>query len=431
MREQEVCGDNPVEGSGLGEQRSQPAPSADDEHARRDQRAFFRRIRAVAVSAVGLLALLVVKPASARPGTHPIVTSTWDARASSVVLGYHHGSFSGGGFNIVSYHANFSSTSGLLSAQFGLYYENYRNKDTTNTAHGMAASANAVFNVPVARRFENGLPLVAINPYIGAVPTVLIAGERNYITIPVVLGIGVPVTPSKYISIVPWFELSPGVNLDTVIKPYDLSNEKLENYYDAQTGKLRDITSDDVERIVRKSVELKTSFAAGFRGGLDLSLHASDYFDFNFKAAMSSVGGAFDGPRVLYLGGGISWRWDNIVPAVLPSDKRLLRESCDAVEERFVSCPNSSNWRKIEADPAQSGPSSINTPTNPAPTTPSQPASPAPAPSPAPAAPTPAPAGSAPAAPSSLDAVPPAAPSGTTTNVGAFEPTSQLWQTVQ
>ena len=38
---------------------------------------------------------------------------------------------------------------------------------------------------------------------------------------------------------------------------------------------------------------------------------------------------------MFYLGGGFIWRWDDIVPAVLPAEKRLLHESCDDVEARF------------------------------------------------------------------------------------------------
>ena len=110
-------------------------------------------------------ALMALAPeAAARPGTHPVVVSTWDARASSVVLGYRHGSFDGGGLNEVSYHANFSSTGGKLSSQFGLYYLNTSYDADEPTAHGLSGSATAVFNLPVARRFDNGLPLAA-NPW--------------------------------------------------------------------------------------------------------------------------------------------------------------------------------------------------------------------------------------------------------------------------
>ncbi len=363
-----------------------------------------RHIVSLSALFAALGSLLAATPALAKPGTHPIVVSTWDARASSVVLGYRHGSLEAGGFNQVGYHANFSSTGGLLSSQFGLFYQNYHDKETS-TAHGMAASATAVFNVPVARRFENGLPLAAIDLYLGAAPTALISGERNFITVPLVLGFGVPISPAKVISIVPWFELSPGVNLDTVIKPYEFTEEDVLKYYDPATMTIRDFTADDEAEVVSKSVTLETKVAVGARAGIDLSLHASDYFDFNANIALSSVGSAFSGPRVLYFGGGVTWRWDDIVPAVLPADKRLLNESCDDVEARFQTCPNSSKWRRVDADPATYGPlplqpgSATTLPSEATP--PLAPAPPPVAPAPPAAAPeaTPAPATPPPAAP--------------------------------
>src|ERR1051325_2938138 len=153
--------------------------------------------------------------ALARPGTHPIVVSTWDARASSVLLEYRHGFMKGGGFNDVAYSANFSSTSGRLSAEFGLHYQSFAPGQGEPTAHGLAGTATAVFELPITSRLDNGLPSVALGLYVGAAPTALISGSLNYITIPAVLGVGLPVTPTKAVTFTPWFELSPGVNLDT------------------------------------------------------------------------------------------------------------------------------------------------------------------------------------------------------------------------
>src|ERR1051325_5181783 len=94
--------------------------------------------------------------AFARPGTHPVVVGTWDARASSVVLEYRHGFMRGGGFNDVAYMANFSSTSGQLSAQFGLHYESFAPTHSDPTAHGLAGTATAVFALPLTSRLDNG-----------------------------------------------------------------------------------------------------------------------------------------------------------------------------------------------------------------------------------------------------------------------------------
>lgn len=358
-------------------------------------------VRAALVASALIGSVLGSREAWARPGTHPIVVHTWDARASSVVLEYERGLMDGGGMNVVSYHANFSSTGGRLSSQFGLYYLNF-SEASNPTAHGLAGSATAVFSLPVASRFDNGLPRAALGLYFGSAPTALISGERNYVTVPFVFGVGVPVSPARAVTITPWFELSPSVNLDTVIHPYDFTGDNPLDYYDPVTGTVK-LTSSDVERVLRESVDLEFGFRVGARGGLDIALHASDYFDFAVNASLSSVGTAFSGTRVVYLGGGFVWRWDNIVPAVLPAEKRLLTESCDDVEARFRSCPNSRNWRSPAEIQQQFGPtelkpapaSEVAPPSNAPPAAPS-----APAPSEAPAPVTPPPAqSSAPAAP--------------------------------
>lgn len=336
------------------------------------------------------------------------MVSTWDARASSVVLGYHHGSFSGGGLDVVSYHANFSSTSGKLSSQFGMYYLAL-SEPNASTSRGAAGSATAVFNLPVARRFDNGLPLAAIDFYVGSAPTALVSGERNYLTLPLVLGFGVPVTPVKALSIVPWFEFAPSFNLDTVIHPFEFTAQDASKYIDLSTGKIK-LTSDAVEQVVSKSVTLETSAAISARGGLDLSLHVSDYVDLTAGATLSSIGTAFSGTRVLYLGGGLIWRWDDIVPAVLPAEKRLSHEACEDVEARFRSCPASHKWKSPEelqqpVVPAASGPSAPMPASSTSPLLPAA-AAPSTAAAVAPATNAPAPSASAPA-PSSPPSVPP------------------------
>ncbi len=364
-----------------------------------------RVVRGFAAGSALLAGLAASGNAQARPGTHPLVVSTWDARASSVVLGYRHGMFSGGGLDVVSYHANFSSTTGTLSSQFGLYYLTL-SEPNAPTTHGAAGSATAIFNFPVARRFDNGLPLAAIDLYVGSAPTALVSGERNYLSIPLVLGFGVPVTPVKALSITPWFELAPSFNLDTVVHPFEFSAQDASQYIDPSSGKIK-LTSDAVERVVSESVTLDTSGAVGARGGLDFSVHISDYVDLSAGATLSSLGSAFSGTSVVYLGGGFIWRWDDIVPAVLPAEKRLLHESCEDVELRFRSCPAARGWRTPEQL------QQLNTPPAPPVAPPPQrvPAGPAPMPAaPASAASLPAAAESSPAQNAPAPLPPPAAP---------------------
>jgi hypothetical protein len=180
-------------------------------------------IRGAAVRCLlGAGILAFTSQAWALAGTHPIVVSSWDARASNVSLEYRHGFMKGGGFNDVAYNADFSSTTGTLSAQFGLHYVNFIAKEGDPTAHGLAATATALFHLPLTRRLDNGLPTVGLVFHVGSAPTTLVSGSLNYVTIPLVLGVGVPLSPSKIITFTPWFELSPSVNLDTEVKPYEL-----------------------------------------------------------------------------------------------------------------------------------------------------------------------------------------------------------------
>jgi hypothetical protein len=238
----------------------------------------------------------------------------------------------------------------------------------------------------------------------------LISGERNYLSIPFVIGVGVPVTPAKMITITPWFEMSPGVNLDTVIEDFTFENERPEDYINLATGEI-ELDQEDIERVLSESVELDLSFAIGARAGLDLALHVSDAVDLTARASLSTVGTAFSGTSVVYLGGGLVFRWDDVVPAVLPPEKRLLSESCDDIEARFRSCPNRQRWRSPEETETTPRPDSI------VPPTPMPPSAPADLPPVAPPPPAPPP-----SEPLPIDAAPPPAPPNTTPPPGASFP---------
>jgi hypothetical protein len=53
---------------------------------------------------------------------------------------------------------------------------------------------------------------------------------------------------------------------------------------------------------------------------------------------VGSLGSAFNGPFVVWLGARLVFRWDDVVPAVLPAEERLGREACSDVEERSLLC---------------------------------------------------------------------------------------------
>ena len=199
------------------------------------------------------------------------MVSTWDARASSVLLQYRHGFLSDGSLDAVNYNANFSSTSGKLSAQFGFHYQNLVEGDEA-TLHGLTGSGTAVFNLPLTRRFDNGLAMVALGLYVGSAPTILVSGSRNFLSVPFLFGVGVPVTPVKALSITPWFELSPGVNLDTVIKSFEFVPKIARLIDPSRAGEPHRRRG---ARIVTDAAS-ETSVTAGARAGLDLALHVSD-----------------------------------------------------------------------------------------------------------------------------------------------------------
>jgi hypothetical protein len=301
-----------------------------------------------------ILLVLLGHTAQALPGTHAPAISTFDTRASSVVLSYRHGFSNAGPFNTFSYNANFTNTTGKLSAQFGLHYVNFKPKVNDERAHGVAASGVALFVFPVSGRWDDGVPKAALSFYVGSVPTIFVSGERNYLTIPLTLGFGVPLSPHKAITFTPWFEVAPSINLDTIFKPADIT---------ASAGDVT-ITPDPtpsnpnnvkvtvnqsaLENAVKKGVTADFSFKVPVRAGLEAGIHLGPSTDFNLYTSLGSLGGGFSGSSVFSFGAGVVFRWDDIVPAVLPVERRLDREGCDAIEGRFRTCPKSRLWLSPE-----------------------------------------------------------------------------------
>lgn len=361
------------------------------------------------IGSLSAFVLLLGKPAEALPGTHAPAISTYDTRASSVVLAYRHGSSDEGPFNTFSYNANFSNTTGILSAQFGIHYVNFDAKANDSTAHGVGASGVALFVFPVAARWADGVPKAAIAFYIGSVPTVYVSGQRQYVTLPLVLGLGVPLSPHKAITLTPWFEASFSANLDTIFKSTDITVDP-----DAVTTKVNpdgtinvSLKDGAVEAAVKKGVSIDSGFVVPLRAGLEAAIHVSESVDFNLYSSFATLGGGFAGTSALTFGAGLGYRWDDIVPAVLPVERRLERENCDAVEARFRSCPSSGKWLTPEQRAKESKPA-LPTATPPVQPAPVQPAPIPPAVSPTPPA---APPAAAPTQPTPGAASPSAPPS--------------------
>ena len=278
------------------------------------------------------------------------------------MLAYRHGSSDAGPFNTYSYNANFTSTSGKLSAQFGIHYVNFASKQNDATAHGVGASGVALFVFPVAGRYDNGVPKAAISFDIGAVPTVYVSSQRNYLTLPLVLGLGVPLSPHKALTFTPWFELDPSANLDTIFRLANINvgPDAVTVTPNPATGSVDvKLNQGAVEAAVKKGVTVDYGFSVPMRAGLEAGIHLGESADFNLYTSIATLRGGFSGASVFSLGAGLVFRWDDIVPAVLPPERRLERESCDAVEARFRSCPNSRQWISPEQRARQSPSSAL------------------------------------------------------------------------
>src|SRR5690606_14523564 len=119
--------------------------------------------------------------------------------------------------------ANFTATSGNFSAQFGAHYLQLELQPDALMMHGAAASGVALFSIPVSRRHDNGVPLAALDFYFGAVPTAAVSGPENFMSLPANLGLGVSLSPAGWLTVTPWFEASPSVDLDTRVSDLDFT----------------------------------------------------------------------------------------------------------------------------------------------------------------------------------------------------------------
>jgi hypothetical protein len=257
------------------------------------------------LSLLGLLAGGSISSAAlARPNTHAPAISTWDGRASSVVLGIGHSLGGAGDFTRLSYSANFSSTSGVLSAQFGVHYLTYRDHDDSVLARGVSAGGVALFNFPLAERFANGVPRTSFDFYVGGVPTALFSGQLNFISVPLVLGVGLPVSPTAWLSIEPWAELSPGLDFDTRIQEVSTSAA-------VQAAMDGTLTRSEVEDLVDEGLKITEETSVGKRAGVSLTAHLGERADLSVNLAL---GAGHSGSASL--GAAFVVRWDELVPGV-------------------------------------------------------------------------------------------------------------------
>jgi hypothetical protein len=274
--------------------------------------------------------------AEARPNTHAPAISTWDPRASSVVFGLGRSMSGDGSFTFTSYNANFSSTNGVLSAQFGVHYVTFDDTAETPTARGVSAGGVALISLPLSSRFDNGVPGTAFAFYIGGVPTAMFSGQLNFISVPLVLGVGLPYSPARYVTFRPWVELSPGFNFDTRIQEIS-TNEAIQAAMDGT------LTRQEVEDLVEQGLDIRRKTTVGKRAGLSIAAHLGERVDLDVNM-MLGAGHA----GALSLGAGLVLRWDAMVHDLGrdsrdgardgrggASDEESERESCEALAARY------------------------------------------------------------------------------------------------
>lgn len=309
------------------------------------------RLQPSYVSAICLAAAVLGhgRTSFATSGAHAPAISTFDTRASSIVFAARSG-FADTTWRAFSYNANFTSTSGNFSAQFGAHYLQIRENAGDTLMHGAAASGAGVFNIPLTSRFDNGVPLVSFNLYGGAVPTAAVSGARNFISLPITVGVGTTLSPLSWLSFTPWFEVAPSGTLDTRLRrpnldeltgvdssTIDTTNLTPEQIQQLQGQQL--FTEEDVNKVIDDSVDLRFSVHVAMRAGMMITARLGERVSANLDGGIVGFGPAFKGAVTGYLGGGLVIHWDDIVPAVLPAQRRLAGENCEDVERRFRSCP--------------------------------------------------------------------------------------------
>src|SRR5690606_20072748 len=115
--------------------------------------------------------------------------------------------------------------------------------------------------------------------YAGAAPTAAISGERNFLNVPIGIGVGLPISPVAWLTISPWFEAAPGLDLDTTIHDPDLSEYEpdeadLQQVLNGQEAVL--FSEDDLRDVIDDSIEMDLAFEVPLRAGLDVTARISE-----------------------------------------------------------------------------------------------------------------------------------------------------------
>jgi hypothetical protein len=329
---------------------------------RRVVRSAVRSAAFIMIPVVGIL-MLMSGNVIAKPGTHGWAVSTWDTTRSTVVLNFEHGFMSGGGSsNIMGYNANFTSTTGRLSAQFGMQYLNLTPDGVDWALHGGAGSVVALYGIPIGQRYDNGMPKASFSIYAGSVPTVLSNGQYNYVTLPFVFGTGFEVNPIRHLSIVAWVEGAPSFNIDTVINYREFQqrltefSDEISAAFEQEAGSLLeyvDISYDEngvpqsvrirnpdalLDEVLTDFIQYEMGGAFRMRGGLSMVLNLGDRLDLQMNGTVAQVGADFDASPTWFIGTALAFAWDDAPLGIRPEAHRASQLSCGAVLNRFEDC---------------------------------------------------------------------------------------------
>ncbi|MCB9670083.1 MAG: hypothetical protein H6734_11470 [Alphaproteobacteria bacterium] len=241
-------------------------------------------------------ACLGVPDAHAVSGAHPPAISTWDTRSSSVVLGYQESFGLGGTLRSATYSSNFTSSSGRLSSQFALHYLAYGLDDWPSVAHGAGGSAITLHQWPLIGDLRDGPADLALAVYGGPAAALVMNGRDNLAMVPVPLGLGVPISPFHELTLTPWAEVAPTLEVISRIEEVDIQVE--------------DGVPVDVQQTLESALGLHVGMRVPARGGVDLNVHAGRV-DFAARIGLSSLIDERGARPVGSIGLGVTVHWDH------------------------------------------------------------------------------------------------------------------------
>lgn len=256
---------------------------------------------------MGCLALLFALSASADPGLTPATTWVHDTRASAIGVVGSSVRTPGSAGQVLSYLTTFTSTQSTVTANFGVHYLRVVAGD--ETAHGFSASSYTVFSRALSRRYANGVPTTQWLIAPGVIPTALLGRRSVRFDAPLVLRTGLAIAPVSGFSVVPWAEGGVNPSMGGAVDDSSLDELTPPTATDSPVpdapGELSDVLTYDFG--IRP-------FA---RAGLSLTAHLAR-FDLSVHGALGSVQGPEGTAAALTGGASVVWRWDRVVPAVLP-----------------------------------------------------------------------------------------------------------------